>query len=204
RHHQVEPAVAIVIDEGASCPPGLPASGNTGRLPHFREDPTLIVIKPVLSVVRDVEVFPSIVVVVADADTLAPAVRGQPGLGGHIGKSSVVLVAIQMIGGRRSCRKSFKRGAVYQENIGPAIVVVIENRRAGSGGLDDVLLSVFPAENLGHGQPGFFCRVHEIGDGRAFSALGDGSGDQGEKPRQSCSGWENTRLRRKNWIHGPG
>ena len=155
-------------------------------------------IEPVLAVVGDVEIFPSVVVVVADADALAPAVRGQPGLGGHVGKSSVVIVAIQMIGGRRSRRKSFERGAVHQENVGPAIVVVVENRDAGAGGLDDVFLGVLAAEDLGHGQAGFFRDVNEVGDGRGFSALGDGSGDKDEERRQSCSGWERTRLRRKN------
>ena len=161
-------------------------------------------IEPVLSVVGDVEVFPSIVVVVAHADALAPAVRGQPGLSGHVGKSSVVLIAIQMIGRSRSGRKSLERGAVHQENIGPAIVVVVENRNAGSRGLNDVFLGVFSAKDLGHGQAGFLRRVNEVGDGRGFSALGDGSGDKEDERRQSCSGWEHTRLARKNWIHGPG
>ena len=100
--------------------------------------------------------------------------------------------------GAVSCRKSFERGSVHQKNVRPAVVVVIENGYAGSGGLDDVFLRVFPAKDLGHGQAGFFCRVNEIGDGRGFSGFSGRHGDKDEEDRQSCGGWEHTRLRRKN------
>ena len=54
-------------------------------------------IEAILAVVGDVQVFPSIIVIIADANALAPAGGSQPGLRSHIGESSVVIVVVQVI-----------------------------------------------------------------------------------------------------------
>ena len=100
--HQIEQTIAIVIDKGASGAPGFPGARDPGLFADFGEDSALIVIETILAVVGDVEVFPSVIVVVADANALSPARRGQTGLRGDVSKCSVMLVAVQMIGGSLS------------------------------------------------------------------------------------------------------
>ena len=77
RHHQIELAVAVVVDERASRAPRFARTRHAGLLRHFGEDTVIVVIEPVLAVVRDVQIFPTIVVVVADANALSPAGRCQ-------------------------------------------------------------------------------------------------------------------------------
>ena len=121
-------------------------------------------IEPVLAVVSNVEILPAVVVVIADADALSPTRSGEAGLCSDIRESSVVIVAIEMISRRWSGRKRFEPGSVHQKNIGPAVIVVIKDRDAGAGGLDDVFLGVDAAEDLLHGEARFFGYVGEVGD----------------------------------------
>ena len=120
--------VAVVIYKCTTGPPSLTGSCDAGFLRNLCEHPAIVVVKPVLAVVRDVEIFPSVIVVVADAHALAPAGSGQPGFNGHVGERAVVIVAIQTIRRTLTSRKSFEPRSVHQENIEPAIVVVIEYR----------------------------------------------------------------------------
>ena len=158
RHHQIEMAIAIVVDKRAARAPCLARSRDAGLLGDFGEDAVLVVVEAVLAVVGDVKIFPSVVVVVANANALSPAGRGQAGFGGHVGEGSVMIVAVQMIAGALPGRKPFELRAIHQKDVGPAVVVVVENRDAGSGGFDDVFLGVEP--------PKMFCAVSP-----AFSAI---------------------------------
>ena len=72
-HNQIEAAIAIVVDECAARAPRLARSRDAGFLGDFGEHAVLIVVKTVLAVVGDVKIFPSVVVVVANANALAPA-----------------------------------------------------------------------------------------------------------------------------------
>src|SRR5262249_25508792 len=57
---------------------------------------------------------------------------------------------------RRLCRRgTLQCCAVDDKDVGPTIVVVVENRNPRAGGLDDVVLCVDPAENVCHRQAGF-------------------------------------------------
>ena len=67
----------------------------------------LVVIQAVLSVGGYVEVFPSVVVVIAYADALTPACGCQARLHGHIGEGSVVVVVVEMVGRGFAFGKSF-------------------------------------------------------------------------------------------------
>ena len=99
-------------------------------------------VEPVLAVVSDVEVVEAVVVVVACADSLSPAARSQPGLLSHVGKAAIVIVVEQMIGGSGLARRHLKGGAVDDEDVGPAIIVIIKDGDAGAGGFDDVLFTL--------------------------------------------------------------
>src|SRR5213082_1749471 len=120
RHYQVGQSVAIVIDEGASGAPRFTGPSHSRFLANFAENAALIAIKTVLSIVCDIEIFPAVIVVVAHADALAPSGCGKPCFHSHVSESSIVIIAVQMISRGLASRKSLKRRAVYQEDIGPA------------------------------------------------------------------------------------
>src|SRR5580704_15290356 len=98
----------------------------------------LVVIQAVLPVTGDVEVFPSVIVVIAHADALAPSCRRETCLGSYIGESSVVVVVVEMVGRGFSVGKSFESCSVDEEDVGPSVVVVVEDGNASAGSFDDV------------------------------------------------------------------
>ena len=52
----------------------------------------IVVVEPVLSIIGNEDVWPSVVIEIPDGDAEAPAVVGDPGLFGDVGKCSVVVV----------------------------------------------------------------------------------------------------------------
>ena len=167
-------AVAVVVDEGTAIAPGFSGAGDAGFVAHVREcSVAVVVIKDVLSVVGDIEIFPTVVVVIADANALAPAGVGKSGLLRDIGESAVVIVVIEMARGRFSRSGRVKAGAVDDENVGPAVVVVVEDGDTRSGGFDDVFLGVHAAEDYGIGKACLFRDVGEMGErfGSVFGEL---------------------------------
>jgi hypothetical protein len=76
-----------------------------------------------------------------------------------------VIVAIEVIARRGTGRQSVKSCSIDQKNVGPAVVIVIEDRDAGAGSLDDVFLCFDAAEDVLHGESGFLGNIGEVGDG---------------------------------------
>src|SRR5260370_33950438 len=75
RNDQIELPIPIVIHEGAAASPGLSVTSNARCVCHLFEGAMAVVGEPVFPVVRDVEGFPAIIVVVADTHALTPAAR---------------------------------------------------------------------------------------------------------------------------------
>ena len=122
-------------------------------------------VEAILAVVRDVEVFPSVIVVVANADALPPSGCIQSGLDGYIAESAIVIIAIKMVGRTLACGEAFQRRAIHKEDVGPAVIVVVKDRGAAAGRFDNVFLRLLAAKDDGRGQAGFLGDVGEIGDG---------------------------------------
>src|SRR3979490_485277 len=99
------------------------------------------------------------------------------GFFGDVGESAVAVVVVEMAGGRFAGGQPFQFRAVDDENIGPAVIIVIEDGGAGSCCLDDVLLRVFAAENDRCCKPGFPRDVGKMRDGLGVCALGITSAD---------------------------
>src|SRR5262249_49195596 len=161
RYHQIKPPVAVIVHEGTSGAPVFSRARDAGFFSNFREGAMIVVVEAILPIVGDVQVFPTIVVVVADADALSPARGIQTGSFSHVCEGSVVVVVIQATGRPFSRGKSIEFGAIYQKDVGPAIVVVVENGDAVSRGLDDVFLGVDSAEDVLCSQPRLFGDVSE-------------------------------------------
>src|SRR5713226_7980186 len=102
----------------------------------------VIMIETVLPVIRDVQIFPTIIIVIPDANALTPSRGNKTGLLGDIRKSNNEIVVVQVVGGGLRGRETFQRGAIYNEDVRPSIIVIIKNGHARSGRLDDVFLGI--------------------------------------------------------------
>jgi len=101
----------------------------------------------------DVDIFPAIVVIVADRDAVSPAAKIQPRFRGYIGKRAVVIVVIEL---RRMALAGFvifDGRAVYKKDVEPAVVVVVECGSASALRFDDVQLFTAATEVSGKSMP---------------------------------------------------
>ena len=136
-------------------PQALPVPATPAFSPTSLNAPLIVVIEAIFSVVGNVQILIAVVVVVADANALSPTGGGEPSFHGHIGEGAVVIIVVEVIGGSACRRKAFERRAVHDENVGPAVVVVIKDGYAGAGSFDDVFLGVDSAENICQMSPAF-------------------------------------------------
>src|SRR6266571_8585409 len=99
-----------------------------------------------------------------------------------VGERAVMVVAVEVARWCFAGPRAFQRRAVYDENVGPAIIVVIENGDAGSRRFDNVFLRVFSAENDWRGEAGSLRHVGEMHDRLGVCFLGLSSGNT----RRAC------------------
>jgi hypothetical protein len=169
---EVEFAVAIVINEGTAGAPLFSCSGDAGLLGHLFEGAiALVVEEAVFAVGSDVDVVEPVVVVVPDACTLAPACRDEPCLGSDIGEGTVVIFMEEVVSGfvlfgLGLC--AWQVSAVDEEDVGPAVAVVVENGDAGAGGLDNVMLRLDAAIAIANGNSRLRRHVNEPRRGRVI------------------------------------
>src|SRR5207244_377224 len=147
-----------------SLTPAFLVSRRSRWLAHFFEHALVVVVQAILAVISDVQILPAVIVVVAHADSLSPARSRQTRFERYVAESAVMIIAIKLIGRRLSSGEPFQSGAIHDEDVGPAVVVIIENRNAGAGCLDDVLLAIKPAKHVGHGEAGFFGDISEVSE----------------------------------------
>src|SRR5438034_8871726 len=98
----------------------------------------VIVIEPVLAVIGDVEILPSVVVIVSDTNSLAPTRRDKSRFLSPVRESSIVIVVIQMVRDSLIGGGALQLCAIQHENVEQTVVVIVENGDAGSGRPDDV------------------------------------------------------------------
>src|SRR5947199_7832300 len=159
---EVEAAVAVIVDEGTARIPALAVADYSGFLTYIGEGAVpIVVIENVLAEISDEQVVPAIVVVVADAASLSPARVRDAGFQGNVGKRAVPIVAEQMRGGLTAFGKTFKARAVDQENIEPAVVVVVVKGDAAARGFEQIFVFVLAAENGLCIQTGFAAHIDE-------------------------------------------
>src|SRR5260370_1033745 len=126
-------AVAVVIDPRASRTPRLPRARHARFFRDLGENAILVVIQAVLPVVSNVQIFPPIVVVIADANPLPPSRGDQPGVNRHIGERPVMIVAVEMVGRSFSLGKAFESRPVNDENDGTFTDVTVNAGLVATG-----------------------------------------------------------------------
>src|ERR1019366_9227381 len=138
---KIQVPVAVVVEERS---PGTPANFRIEQPRFFRDvakrSIAHVAVKLVLAIVGAEEIFKAVVVVVPDRDGVGPSHRLQSRLFGDIGEGAVSIVLVEPVGG--SSRGSVNTRAAEQEDIDPAIVVVVEKCAAAPVSFKDVLIVI--------------------------------------------------------------
>ena len=101
----------------------------------------VIVVKDVASVARNVHIGPAIAVVVGDRNAHAEGLGvRQAGTPGHIGKCAVVVVVVERVPQRLLRREEVGWTAIYEQDIGPAVIVVVDEGTATAHGFRQIVL----------------------------------------------------------------
>src|SRR5581483_2271431 len=116
---------------------------------YIRESAIAIVVVEDSTIeIGDEEVLPPIIVVVAHGDAESPPAMRQPGLGGHVGESSIMVVAVQLAGVALPGTDVFDRRAIDQQDVDPAVIVIVECGNAAAHRFHDVALSRPPTRKV--------------------------------------------------------
>ncbi len=99
---------------------------------------SVVAVKDVLAVVGDEEIFKTVVVVVTHGDGAGPAGAQQACFLGHVGKRAVAIVFVEAVAG--ACYRVVHARSTENENVEPAVVVVVEKGDAAAHGFYNVIL----------------------------------------------------------------
>ena len=134
-HEQIQQTVAVVV---APRRPRRPSPQRHARLLRdVRKSPiVIVVVQAVLPEIRHINIRPPVVVVVAHRDAESPSFVRYSRFLRHIRKGPVMIIVEE----HRSWRSFFSlhgldRGSIQQVNIKPAVIVVVQQRYAGSNRL---------------------------------------------------------------------
>ena len=116
----------------------------------------------VLSVIGDKQIIPLVVVIIADAASLAPATAYQTRFDSDIGEGSITIVLVEVAGGFLPLGEPSQARTVHDEDIEPAIIVIIVESNSTTGCFQQVLVLMFSAENGLGIQSGFSRDVDEL------------------------------------------
>src|SRR5580704_800461 len=131
-------AVLVVVDPGAA---GVPARFWAGleearALGDVGEGAiAVVVVENVLAVVGDEEIVVAVVVVVTDAAGLSPTGADvEAGTFGYIGEGAVAIIFEETAMRFLAFRETFQAPAVDEEEVEPAVVVVVVEGEAAASG----------------------------------------------------------------------
>src|SRR5579871_1099087 len=142
---EIEFAVAVIVDEGAAGSPLFAGAGDSGSFGDLFEGAiALIVEEAILAIAGDVKVVEAVVVIITDADSLAPADGSQACTGSDVSERTIVVVVEEVtgwfffwVGGVAG-----QRGPVDEEDVGPAVAIVVDDCHARACGFEDVTLGI--------------------------------------------------------------
>ncbi len=153
---KIQPAVAVVIEKRAAGVPAVQARGSLARgfrdacfLAHVGERAVAVVmVEHAIAPIGDEQVVQAVVIVIADAAALAPASARHAGFDRHVGERAVAIILEQaahrsvVLGpiGLKAC-------AVHEENIQPAVMIVVVERHAAAGGFQQIAVVALGSEN---------------------------------------------------------
>jgi len=121
-------------------------AGDARLVRHIGEGAVaVVVVEHVLAEVTNEKIVEAVIVIIADADSLPPAVINETSLGSYIREGAVAIILKQVRGGLLAGRKTFQPPAVHQKNIQPSVVVEIIKRDPAACGFEEIFVLVFAA-----------------------------------------------------------
>src|SRR5438128_2660430 len=120
----------------------------------------VVAIENILAPVGDEQVIVAVIVVIANAHRGHPAGALQSRLFRNVRKRAVTIVLVQAVSATLGW--AFETRAAKQEDIDPAVIVVIDERGASTYGLENVLFSIHAAVNYWRHQSGLLGDIHEM------------------------------------------
>jgi len=154
--------ITVIVQKCAAGTPLVSVPLNSAVRGDVGEPAVAIVVKErVLTPIGHVHIFKSIVVDVADADTISPSGSRHAGLDGRIVKTSASLVVEEMVCWSFAISEAFKARPVHQKNILPTVAIVIEKRNARAIRFDDVLFRLLVSGSKEHCQPRALRNINE-------------------------------------------
>src|ERR1019366_3876329 len=146
QHYKIKETVIIQVHPSGARRPTAPA--HAAFFGDVSERPISVVVGELIAAVcRYIHAFVTVVVVVADRYSHTIACTLQASLLRDILKCAIVFLVIEAIPVIRPCllrngslwRGIFDGSAIYQENVQPPIVVIIEQSHSRSHGLEQVM-----------------------------------------------------------------
>ena len=176
---EIQSAVAVIVEKRA---PSAPArahrvdAGAPGRL--FESAVATIAEQAVLSPEGHEQVLVAVVVVVTRTGRLAPPAQRHPCFVRDIFEGTVATVAVEMARRLLAFRKALERGTIDDEQVQPAVVVVVEGGGAGAGSFEEIAVGLSTAvrghrsetrarRNLGE------CEIERIGEALTASGINE-------------------------------
>ena len=149
---------------------------QTGGLCYVCECAIAVVaIEDVLAVVGDEDGLMAVVVLIGNGDALRPALTDEAGFFGDVCKRAVAVVFVEAIRCVRGDRRGVEAAAVENENVEPAVVIVIEECNAAAGGFEDIVGAVSAAEDDGMGEAGLRGDISELREPGNAGSFGTGT-----------------------------
>ena len=137
---EIEVAIVVIIAESRTRSPTI-GIGDAGFDGDVGEGAVVVVVVKRRSMeAGNVDVFPAVVIVVADRHTVSPTAKIQARLRRDVGKRTVMVVVIKPRRMALARPVVFDGRAVNQKNIHPSVVVVVERGGATALGFHNVEL----------------------------------------------------------------
>jgi len=135
-------AVAIVVDESTTRAPAHTIAPQASLFCDIGERTISIVVQQDVVAPRgNIEVHPTIVVVVTCADPLTPSRQSDASLSGYISEGAISIVVVKVACGPLPIRKTRKSAPIHQEDVRPTIIVIVKKSGATASRLDDIFFS---------------------------------------------------------------
>src|SRR5438128_2028931 len=132
-------AVAVVI--GPRCARAKSSAAHAGLLRDvLKLTIAQIVVKHVAVVAGDVYVRQSVIVIVGDGDSHAPALARESGFQRDVCELQILALTVEGYHRHSARARLFDRRVVYHKNVQLAAIVAVEKRHTARNRLDDVVL----------------------------------------------------------------
>ncbi len=148
---KIEVAVPVVVEKSTACAPANLRLVKAGFMRDIGKRAISVVAeKNVVSPETAKQVIPSIIVVIAYADTGLPTGTRQSRFFGDVGKRAIAVVLVQMRGRRFSWRPMRVQPiSIGEIDVQPSVMVIVEKGQSASFGLNDGSFMVDAAPHVG-------------------------------------------------------